>query len=307
MVMSKVWLVTGSSRGLGLEIANAVLAAGDRLVATARDPAQLRALVEAHGDRVRAVALDVTQPAAARAAVEAARAAFGRLDVVVNNAGYANVNSIEDVAEDDFRTQIETNFFGVVNVTRAALPVLRAQRAGHIIQISSIGGRGANQGIAAYQSAKWAVGGFSEVLAKEVGPLGIRVTVIEPGGMRTDWSGSSMHIDDIQPDYQATVGVVATLMRGNPGASQGDPAKVARVVVAVADEPTPPLRLLVGSDAVFMADLLARARAQEDAAWRAVSLSTDADGTTPFADTPVAHYLVNQQPAPTAPRPPRPR
>jgi NAD(P)-dependent dehydrogenase (short-subunit alcohol dehydrogenase family) len=251
---------------------------------------------------VRAVELDVTRAAQARAAVEVARTAFGRLDVVVNNAGYANVNSIEDVTEDDFRAQIETNFFGVVNVTRAALPLLRARRSGHVIQISSIGGRGATQGIAAYQSAKWAVGGFSEVLAKEVGPLGIRVTVVEPGGMRTDWSGPSMHIDQIQPDYQATVGAFAAAMRGNPNAAQGDPAKVARAVLAIADEPNPPLRLLLGSDAVFMAELLAKARAQEDAAWRELSLSTDADGAPPFAETPVAQFLVSQQPAPTRPR-----
>lgn len=300
--MSKTWLVTGSSRGLGLEIAKAILARGDRLVATARSPGQLAALVATGGDRVRAVALDVTDPAAARAAVEVARAAFGRLDVVVNNAGYANVNSIEDVAEDDFRAQIETNFFGVVNVTRAALPVLRAQRAGHIIQISSIGGRGATQGIAAYQAAKWAVGGFSEVLAREVGPLGVRVTVVEPGGMRTDWSGSSMRIDDIKPDYQATVGAFAAHMRGNPSASQSDAGKVARAVVGLADEPNPPLRLLMGSDAVFMADLLGKARAQEDAAWRALAVSTDADGMPPFAETPTAQYLLSQQSAPAVPR-----
>jgi NAD(P)-dependent dehydrogenase (short-subunit alcohol dehydrogenase family) len=300
--MSKVWLVTGSSRGLGLEIAKAVLAAGGRLVATARDPKQLQPLVAKHGDRVRAVALDVTQPDQARAAVEVARSAFGRLDVVVNNAGYANVNSIEDVAEEDFRAQIETNFFGVVNVTRAALPLLRAQRSGHVVQISSIGGRGATPGIAAYQSAKWAVGGFSEVLAKEVGPLGIRVTVIEPGGMRTDWSGSSMRIDPTKPDYQPTVGSFAAAMRGDPSASLGDPAKVAGAVLAVVDEPNPPLRLLLGSDAVFMADVVAKARTEEDAAWRTVSLSTDADGTRPFAETPVAQYLLSLQPAPTRPR-----
>jgi len=300
--MSKIWLVTGSSRGLGLEIAKAILARGDRLVATARSPGQLGALVATGGERVRAVALDVTDPAAARAAVEVARAAFGRLDVVVNNAGYANVNSIEDVAEDDFRAQIETNFFGVVNVTRAALAVLRAQRAGHIIQISSIGGRGATQGIAAYQAAKWAVGGFSEVLAREVGPLGVRVTVVEPGGMRTDWSGSSMRIDDIKPDYQATVGAFAAHMRGNPSASQSDAGKVARAVVGLADEPNPPLRLLMGSDAVFMADLLGKARAQEDAAWRALAVSTDADGMPPFAETPTAQYLLSQQSAPAVPR-----
>jgi NAD(P)-dependent dehydrogenase (short-subunit alcohol dehydrogenase family) len=300
--MSKVWLVTGSSRGLGLEIAKAVLAGGDRVVGTARNPAHLQPLIKEYGDRIRAVELDVTRPAHARAAVENARTAFGRLDVVVNNAGYANVNSIEDVAEDDFRAQVETNFFGVVNVTRAALPLLRAQRSGHIIQISSIGGRGATQGVAAYQSAKWAVGGFSEVLAKEVGPLGIRVTVIEPGGMRTDWSGSSMRIDDIKPDYQATVGAFAAAMRANPNASQGDPAKVACAVVAVANEPNPPLRLLLGSDAVFMADVVAKARAEEDAAWRTISLSTDADGIPTFAETPVAQYLLSQQPATTRPR-----
>ncbi|HEY2163555.1 MAG TPA: SDR family NAD(P)-dependent oxidoreductase [Gemmatimonadaceae bacterium] len=300
--MSNVWLVTGSSRGLGLEIANAVLAAGDRLVATARDPKHLQPLVEKYGERVRTVELDVTQPTQARAAVEVARAAFGRLDVVVNNAGYANVNSIEDVAEDDFRAQIETNFFGVVNVTRAALHLLRAQRSGHVIQISSIGGRGATQGIAAYQSAKWAVGGFSEVLAKEVARLGIRVTVVEPGGMRTDWAGSSMRIDAIQPDYQATVGAFAAAMRGKADVAQGDPAKVARVVVAIAEEPTPPLRLLLGSDAVFMADIVSRARAQEDAAWKAISLSTDAAGIPSFAETPIAQYLLSQQPATTHPR-----
>jgi NAD(P)-dependent dehydrogenase (short-subunit alcohol dehydrogenase family) len=300
--MSKVWLVTGSSRGLGLEIAKAALAGGDRVVVTARNPAHLRPLVEKYGERVRAVELDVTRPAHARAAVEDARVGFGRLDVVVNNAGYANVNSIEDVAEDDFRAQVETNFFGVVNVTRAALPLLRAQRSGHIIQVSSIGGRGATQGIAAYQSAKWAVGGFSEVLAKEVGPLGIRVTVIEPGGMRTDWSGSSMRVDEIRPDYQPTVGAFAAAMRGNPNAAQGDPAKVARAIVAIADEPNPPLRLLLGSDAVFMADVVAKARVQEDAAWREVSLSTDADGIPTFAETPVAQYLMSQQPATTRPR-----
>src|SRR4051812_13520997 len=150
--MSKVWLITGSSRGLGLEIAKAALAAGDRVVATARSPAQLQSLVAAHGERVRAAALDVTDPAAARAAVELARTAFGRLDVVVNNAGYANVNSIEDVTEADLRAQIETNLFGVINVTRAALPVLRAQRAGRIVQISSVGGRVATPGVAAYQT-----------------------------------------------------------------------------------------------------------------------------------------------------------
>ena len=290
--MSKVWLITGSSRGLGRELAKAVLAAGHRLVATARKPEDLHDLVALYGDRVRAVALDVTNPAAARAAVAAATSAFGRLDVVVNNAGYANVNSIEDMALDDFRAQIETNFFGVVNVTRAALPVLRAQRDGHFIQISSIGGRRASVGISAYQSAKFAVEGFSEALSNEVGPLGIRVTIVEPGGFRTDWAGSSMHIDEIREEYQATVGSFAQAFRKNADAARGDPAKAAQAVLRIASEKEPPLRLLLGSDAVFLAGVVISARAAEDAKWKALSLSTDFDGLVDFAETPIAKRLV---------------
>jgi NAD(P)-dependent dehydrogenase (short-subunit alcohol dehydrogenase family) len=293
--MSKIWFITGSSRGLGRELAKTVLAAGDRLVATARKPEDLDDLVAAYGDQVRAVALDVTDPAAARAAVAAATSAFGRLDVVVNNAGYANVNSIEDVAEDDFRKQFETNFFGVVNVTRAALPVLRAQRDGHIIQISSIGGRRAAPGVGAYQSAKFAVGGFSEVLATEVGPLGIRVTVVEPGGMRTDWAGSSMQIDDMRSDYQATVGMMARMLRENHDVTRSDPAKVAKAIYQVTLEKEPPLRLLMGSDAVFLAHLVSAERAKEDARWDALSRSTDFDGLVDFAQTPIAKSLMKSE------------
>ncbi|HEY0777119.1 MAG TPA: SDR family NAD(P)-dependent oxidoreductase [Gemmatirosa sp.] len=293
--VSNVWLITGSSRGLGRELATAVLAAGHRLVATARRPADLADLVATYGERVRAVALDVTDPAAARAAVAVATAAFGRLDVVVNNAGYANVNAIEDVTEDDFRAQLETDFFGVVHVTRAALPVLRAQGTGHIIQISSIGGRGGSPGLGAYQSAKWAVGGFSEVLAKEVGPLGIRVTIAEPGGMRTDWAGASMRVDAVQPAYRDTVGAFAAQFRGQGDLAQSDPVKVAQAILHVASMAEPPLRLLLGSDAVFLAGVLAAARTAEDAAWHTLSVSTDVDGMPAFASTPVAGLLLAAQ------------
>ncbi|HEY2754879.1 MAG TPA: SDR family NAD(P)-dependent oxidoreductase [Pseudolabrys sp.] len=292
--MSKVWLISGSSRGLGRALAEAVLHNGDRLVATARHPDQLADLAQRFGDHVRAVALDVANAEGARRAVAAAVEAFGRLDVLVNNAGYANVNSIEDVAEDDFRAQIETNLFGAVNLTRAALPVMRAQRAGHIIQISSIGGRGATPGLAAYQTAKWAVGGFSQVLAKEVAPLGIKVTVVEPGGMRTDWAGSSMRIDAIRSEYQPTVGVL-TRMRANGDVMRGDPKKVAQAIIKIASETQAPLRLLIGSDAVFLASQFAAARAQEDAKWKALSLSTDFDGLGDFADTPIAKQLAAMQ------------
>lgn len=293
--MAKVWLITGSSRGLGFELAKAVLDAGDRLVATARNTDDLKLLAAKYGDRVRTVALDVTKPEEARRAVAIAKEAFGRLDVVVNNAGYADVGAIEDMPEEALRAQIETNLFGVINVTRAALPVLRVQRAGHVIQISSVGGRVASPGLAAYQAAKWAVGGFSEVLAKEVGPLGIRVTVAEPGGMRTDWAGSSMRVLDTHADYDATVGAFMRNVRGRSDGAQSDPAKVARAILAVAEAKDPPLRLLLGSDASFIAGLAAKARTNEDEAWLDTTLSTDADGVARFADLPIAKVLAGDR------------
>ncbi len=275
--MSSVWFITGSSRGIGHELAKAVLAAGHRLVATARRPGDLRALVEQYGERVRTVALDVTDPASARAAVQEAVSAFGRLDVVVNNAGYGNIASIEEGDDADFRAQMETNFYGVANVTRAALPVLRGQRSGHIIQISSIGGRVGSPGLAAYQSAKWAVEGYSEVLAKEVEPLGIKVTIVEPGGFRTDWAGSSMTIHTPGPDYAQSISPL--LEYRNSHKPVGDPAKAAQAILSIAGVDEPPLRLLLGSDAVHIAEQLHEARGAMDAKWRHLSLSSDADDT----------------------------
>jgi len=290
--MSKVWFITGSSRGLGRTLAEAVLAAGHQLVASARNPKQLDDLVQRYGQQIRPVALDVSDADAATKAVQTAIDAFGRIDVVVNNAGYANVDSFEDMAGEDFNKQFETNFFGVVNVTRAALPVLHKQRSGHIIQISSIGGRGATPGLSAYQAAKWAVGGFSGVLAKEVAPLGIKVTVIEPGGMRTDWAGPSMQVGEIKSDYQQTVGMLANMRGQNPEHMRSDPAKVALAILQIAEEKEPPVRLVIGSDAVFLADLFLKARAEEDAKWKALSVSTDFDGMEDFSQTAIAKALI---------------
>jgi NAD(P)-dependent dehydrogenase (short-subunit alcohol dehydrogenase family) len=279
--MSKVFLVTGSSRGLGRSVAEAVLAAGHQLVATARNPRQLDDLVEQYGDQVRAVALDVADADAAQAAVQTAVDAFGRLDVVVNNAGYADLASVEDITLDAFRAQLDTNLFGVVNVTKATLPIMREQGSGHIIQISSVGGRMASPGLSAYQSAKWAVGGFSEVLAAETAPLGIKVTVLEPGGMRTDWAGSSMTIPPISEPYDQTVGANARRMEGFAEVSASDPAKVAQVVLTVADLDEPPVRLLIGSDAYTYGRAAWQARVDEDAKWERLSTSTDHDEATP--------------------------
>jgi len=274
--MTKTWLITGSSRGFGWELAKAALDAGDNVVATARRPEQLDELVRTYGDRVRAVALDVTDAAAARAAVQTAVEEFGALDVVVNNAGYANSTSIEDFPDDDFRAQIETNLFGVVNVTKAALPVLRRQRSGHFIQFSSIGGRvGGSPGLAAYQTAKFGVEGFSEVLANEVKPLGIKVTIIEPGGFRTDWGGSSMRILPLREEYDQTVGAMNRYRESSVATWLGDPARAARIIVDLVRLDEPPLRLLLGASAVESAEKAARARAAEAEEWAAVSRSAD--------------------------------
>jgi NAD(P)-dependent dehydrogenase (short-subunit alcohol dehydrogenase family) len=277
--MARTWLITGSSRGLGRALAEAVVAAGDQLVATARDPGQLADLVARDRERVRAAALDVTDRAQADAAVAATLDAFGRLDVLVNNAGYANVDAIEDFSEEDFRAQIETNLWGVINVTRAALPVLREQRAGHVIQISSVGGRVSSAGIGPYQTAKWAVEGFSGVLQKEVAHLGIDVTIIEPGGFRTDWAGSSMTLHEIREEYRPAIEPMLEYRQAGP--PPGDPRKGAQAILTIAGVEDPPLRLLLGSGAYALARAADEARIASDELWRDLTVSTDHDEATP--------------------------
>jgi NAD(P)-dependent dehydrogenase (short-subunit alcohol dehydrogenase family) len=290
---SKVWFITGCSRGLGRAIVEAAVAAGNRVVATARKPADLDPLVKQYGDRVKVVALDVTDPEQAERAVRQAVDAFRRIDVAVNNAGYANVDSAEDLSLEDFRAQIDTNFYGVVNVTRAVLPVMRSQRSGRIFQISSIGGRrGGTPGLSAYQAAKFAVAGFSEVVMNEVAPLGIQVTIVEPGGFATDWAGSSMKVYPSQPDYEATVGATNRRLRGNPGAARGVPAKAAKVLLEVAAMERQPRRLLLGSDAFVLARATLQELAANDDANRPLSASTDADGLPDFADTDVGKAML---------------
>ncbi|CAM4063328.1 oxidoreductase [Kibdelosporangium persicum] len=272
--MSRTWLITGSSRGFGLELARAALKAGDKVVATARRPEQLNELVAEHGAAVRTFALDVTDPAAAREAVAFAIREFGGLDVVVNNAGYANSAPIEDMPEDDFRAQVAANFFGVVNVTRAALPVFREQRSGYFMQFSSVGGRvGGSPGLGAYQAAKFAVEGFSEVLTNEVKPLGIRVTIVEPGAFRTDWQGASMERASVRPEYDASVGEMHRLRDASDGKQPGDPVRGAGILVDLVNLETPPLRLLLGADAVEAVRRSDQIRGAEVEEWAEVSRS----------------------------------
>ena len=286
--MTKVWLVTGSASGLGRSIAEAVLASGDSLVATARDPRRLSDLVKKYGERVRTAALDVADPEAARAAVATAIDAFGRLDVLVNNAGYGDVAPFEQLSAERFKAVMDTNFYGVVNTTRAALPVMRKQRRGWILQISSVGGRLALPGSSPYHAAKWAVGGFTESLAQEVAPFGVRVTALEPGGMRTDW-GTRAHKDvpELFPDYEASVGAVIKALDSLWGHENSDPAKVAQVVVQLAAKDHLPAHLLIGSDAVQYTAQAEAARQTEADQWRAVSLSTDFAASTATAESRV--------------------
>src|SRR3954454_12046118 len=274
--MSRTWLITGSSRGFGRELARVALEDGDQVVATARRPEQLKDLVAEYGDNVRVFALDVTEPAAAREAVAFAVREFGGLDVVANNAGYANSAPIEDTAEDDFRAQVEANFFGVVNVTRAALPVFREQGSGHFLQFSSVGGRvGGSPGLGAYQAAKFAVEGFSEVLNAEVKPFGVKVTIVEPGAFRTDWGGSSMRLAEVHPDYDSTVGEMNRYRVATDGTQPGDPARAARIIVEVVGSDDPPRRLLLGAGAVAQARDAATQRAAELEQWADLSATAD--------------------------------
>jgi len=273
--MTQRWLITGCSRGIGRALAEAVLQAGHRLVATARDPAQLDDLVQRHRDTVRAVALDVVDATAAEAAVQAAVDAFGGLDVLINNAGYGNVNAIEDTSIEEFRRQIDTNLFGTIIVTKAAIPVMRKQRGGHIIQFSSVGGRVGAPGRAPYSAAKWGVEGFSEVLAREMALIGVKVTVIEPGGFRTDFAGASSVLDEGRPEYDAVVGAAARMQRDYNGRQPGDPARAAQAILKVAAMAQPPLRLALGSDAVAAIANADQVRLAELERWRALSISTD--------------------------------
>ncbi|WP_112945179.1 MULTISPECIES: oxidoreductase [unclassified Rhizobium] len=275
--MSQVWLITGSSRGLGRALAEAVLAEGHNLVATARNPAQLDDIKQRYPASVLTISLDVTDEQSAEQAVKAAVERFGRLDVLVNNAGYGDVGSVEDTSLTDFRAQIETNLFGTIIVTKAALPLMRGQGAGHIIQVSSVGGRIGPAGRAPYAAAKWGVEGFSEALSREVGPLGVKVSIVEPGGFRTDFAGASTTLREGRPEYDETVGKMARYQRDYDGRQPGDPAKAAAAILHLASLDNPPLRLPLGSDAIRAIEQNDARRATEHATWRDLSLSTDFD------------------------------
>lgn len=273
--MSKVWLITGSSRGLGRAFTEATLDAGEKVAATARNINDLVDLQKRFGNQVLPLALDVTNEAQAEEAVRNTIETFGRLDVLVNNAGYGNVAPIEDTSLEEFRAQIETNLFGVIILTKAALPYFREKRSGHFIQVTSIAGRLGPIGRAPYAAAKWGVEGFSETLAKEVAPFDVKVTIVEPGGFRTDFAGTSTTLREGRPEYDATVGATARFQREYNGRQPGDPAKAAAALLRIAYEANPPLRVLLGSDAYEAAEKNDAAKMKLAADWKDLSVSTD--------------------------------
>ncbi|MBO1737283.1 SDR family NAD(P)-dependent oxidoreductase [Leifsonia sp. TF02-11] len=282
--MQKTWFITGSSRGFGRELVVAALEAGDRVAATARRPEQLDDLAAQYGDRILPLALDVTDPERVRATLDEAHATFGRLDVIVNNAGYANVAPIETADDADVRAQFETNFWGVYTVSKAAIPLLRAQGGGLIVQFSSVGGRvGGSPGIASYQAAKFAIDGFSRVLRAETAPFGIRVLVVEPSGFRTDWAGSSMTVHDIPEGYEQTIGAVNTRLRQNPEGPAGDPRRAAEILVGLAGRDDLPEHLPLGVNAVEMSLAQDRRLLADDERWAAVGRSADFAEAYPVA------------------------
>ena len=277
--MSKIWFVTGAARGLGAEIAKAALAAGDRIVVTGRRREALEAAFGPDSDSVLSLALDVTREADSHAAVEAATARFGRIDVLVNNAGYGNLGLFEETTDAEARAQYDTNVFGLYNVTRAVLPTLRRQRSGRIFNVSSVGGLVGGEGGSLYCATKFAVEGFSESLAREVAPFGIHVTIVEPGFFRTDFLDQtsvqygSIHIED----YAEISAQMKAFWDSRNHTQAGDPAKLGRALVDLAERTDPPLRFAAGSDALAMiGGKIDSLRAELDA-WSDLSVTTDGD------------------------------
>ena len=275
--MSKVWVITGAGRGIGAHIVHSAIAAGDRVVATGRNLAQLRAAFEGVADeRIALVELDVASEASAQAAVEAAEQRFGRIDVLVNNAAYGMLGNFEEIAPVDIEQQFGVNVFGLMHVLRAVLPVMRRQRSGHVMNVSSIAGVTGFNGSSVYCATKYAVEGLSASLALEVAKFGIKVTVVQPGFFRTEFldANSVRYGDKVIGDYAAH-GSIEETYRPYKGNQLGDPARLGEAVITLAAMAEPPMQFLAGSDALGMATAALEARRSEMAALADLSRSTD--------------------------------
>jgi NAD(P)-dependent dehydrogenase (short-subunit alcohol dehydrogenase family) len=275
---SRVWFITGTSSGLGRALAEAALDRGSRVVATARQTERIADLEQRFGDRAITLPLDVTDADQARTAIDAAVRAFGRIDVVVNNAGYGALGALEELSDEELHSQFETNVFGALNVTRAALPQLRRQRSGHIVQLSSLSGVVPNAGEGAYAGSKSALEGLSESLAKEVAHLGIRVTIVEPGPFRTDFAGRSLQKADPIDDYADSVGATRELIAELDGNQPNDPVRGAEAIIRAIESPNPPLRLPLGEDAIEAIRAKLDQQRDELEAWAEVGAATAFSG-----------------------------
>ncbi len=281
---TKVWLITGSSTGFGRSLTEAVLKHGDCVIATARKPEQLQDFVERYPETVKAVRLDVTNLTEVKAAIDTAVSTFGRVDVLVNNAGYGLVGALEEYGEDQMRQNFETNFFGAVNMIRAVLPVLRSQGQGHILNMSAIAGFTNELGFSIYGAAKFALEGMSEAVSGEVGPLGIRVTIVEPGPFRTDFIGRSLVRAEHTIDaYNETSGKFIQFLDQIEGSQPGDPDKAAQVLIHVVESDHPPLRLVLGQYAYRKFQQKIQSLTHELDEWEAIAANTD------FETTPLSH------------------
>jgi len=275
--MKKVWFITGSSSGLGRSLTEAVLAQGNIVVATARDTHKNIDLQLKYEDQMLSLTLDVTNEAQIKQVIEETTERLGRIDVLVNNAGFGITGATEAFTDEQVRSQYQANLLGPVNICRAVLPHMRTQRSGRILNISSIGGRITSVGLSIYQSAKFGLSGFSEALAKEVKPLGIKVTAVEPGGIKTNWAGASMGFAKPVEGYETTVDTRVEAFKSGHFVPAGDPLKVARVIIDMVAHPEPPVHLVLGSDAAGILDQVNQSREAEYQQWLPVTLSTDSD------------------------------
>lgn len=280
--MTKIWFITGSSRGLGRSLTEAVLENGDKVVATARKPEQLNDLKEKYPELIYPLQLDVTNKAEIHSAVEEAIKQFGRIDVLVNNAGFGIRGAAEGFTDKQVRDQLEANLYGPIEITRTVLPHMRKQRSGRILQISSIGGRVGGAGLTMYQAAKFGLSGFTEALYNEIAPLGIKVTSVEPGGFRTDWGGASMSYAPKVEGYESLDDGIEFFKSYVP---MGDPAKAATAMINLVSHPNPPMHLVLGSEAIGILKMADKNRSEDMEEWMSVSVSTDHDNAVNFLET----------------------
>lgn len=283
--MTKVWFITGSSRGLGRSLTEAVLAKGHQVAATARRPEQLNDLAAKYPGQVLALPLDVTNNEQIRSAVAKTIEHFGRIDVLVNNAGFGITGAAEAFTDEQVRSQLDTNLYGPIEITRAVIPYMRKQGSGRILQISSIGGRVGTAGLTMYQAAKFGLSGFAESLSRELTPLGIYVTSVEPGGFRTDWAGDSMSYAPDVEGYEHTIDVLKKVLSSGSFVPMGDPARAAKVMIDLVEHPAPPIHLVLGSEAIAILQQADANRKADLEKWLPVSTSTDHDEAVNFFQT----------------------